>query len=228
MGEPPTPSARPGDAKLDDGPLADNARRPSGMSAGAANPGATSMKRFTQRVAMAFVAGLLCLAAGDATAQDSLSLDATLKFIRDEVADQGELDFASTTSDQRTGRTWDNQFTAEASAITADSGECALAFHWRSTIDGRQKQAMDSTVPFKRVTAVLISSLDQDIARLNVLNNHPGWVTQVRPSIWVLLVFRTDNQTNTLDFRDRDIAELVAKAMRHAADLCGGASGKRS
>ena len=45
----------------------------------------------------------------------------------------------------------------------------------------------------------------------------------MRPAIWVLLVRKSNGHTNTVDFRDRDMAERVAKAMRHAAELCGGA-----
>ena len=81
---------------------------------------------------------------------------------------------------------------------------------------------MDSAIPFKVVTSVGISSMDDDVARLNAKDGHAAWVSQMRPAVWVLLMQRSDNRTNTLDFHDRDMAERVAKAIRHAADLCGG------
>ncbi len=165
--------------------------------------------------------GLLGLAAGNAAAQ-SPSLDVTLGFIRDQVAEQGQLAYASTTRDPATSQTWDNQFTVEASTVTSDDNACTLGFHWHSTVDGKPAQDLDTTISFKIVTSVSISSMDDDVARLNAAGGHAGWVSQMRPPVWVLLLHKSNGHTNTMDFRDRDMAERVAKAIRHAAELCGG------
>jgi hypothetical protein len=157
-----------------------------------------------------------------AQASKSPSLAVTLDFIRDKVAQQGQLAYASSTHDPDKNQTWDNQFTVEASSVTSDTSDCSIGFHWHSTVDGKQAQDMDSAIPFKVVTSVGISSMDDDVARLNAKDGHAAWVSQMRPAVWVLLMQRSDNRTNTLDFHDRDMAERVAKAIRHAADLCGG------
>jgi len=150
------------------------------------------------------------------------SLAVTLAFIRDKVAQQGQMAYASSTHDPEKDQTWGNQFTVEASGVTSDKTECTVGFHWHSTVDGKQAQDLDATIPFKIVTSVALSSMDDDVARLNAKDGHAAWVSQMRPAVWVLLIQKSDGHTNTLDFRDRDMAERVAKAIRHAADLCGG------
>ena len=157
-----------------------------------------------------------------AHASKAPSLAVTLAFIRDKVAQQGQLAYASSTHDPEKNQTWDNQFTVEASSVTSDPAECTIDFHWHSTVDGKQAQDLDSEIQFKIVTSVGITSMDEDVARLNARDGHSAWVSQMRPTVWVLLVQKSDGHTNTLDFRDRDMAERVAKAIRHAADLCGG------
>ena len=159
--------------------------------------------------------------AGRAAAQ-SPSLNVTLSFIRDKVAEQGMLAYASSTRDTANGQTWDNQFTVEASNVLRDDADCSVGFHWHSTVDGKPAQDLDSSIQFKIVTSVSISSMDDDVARLNANGGHAGWISQMRPAVWVLLIHKSDGHTNTVDFRDRDMAERVAKAMRHAAELCGG------
>ena len=159
--------------------------------------------------------------AGQARAR-SPSLDVTLSFIRDTVAEQGLLAYASTTRDAATSQTWDNQFTVEASNVVSNRGDCTVGYHWHSTVDGKPAQDMDSTISFKTVTSVSITSMDDDVARLNAKDGHSAWTTQIRPAVWVLLIHKNNGHTNTIDVRDGDMAERVAKAMRHAAALCGG------
>lgn len=165
--------------------------------------------------------GILGLTASHAAAQ-SPTLDVTLGFIRDAVAQQGKLNFASTTRDPADGQSWDNQFTVEASNVTSDESQCTIGWHWVSTVDGKSAQDLDAEVDFKIVTSATITSLDDDIARLNASDGHAAWVSQMRPPIAVLLVRKSNGHANTVDFSDRDLAERVAKAVRHAADLCGG------
>ena len=181
------------------------------------------MKRSTHIVAMTIGVSLLVLAATGAAAQSAPTLDKTFGFIRDKIAEQGLLNFASTTHDPTDGQTWDNQFTAEATNVTTDQAACTVDFHWHTTVDGKPAQDLSSTIQFKIVTSASVTSLDDDIARLNADGGHAAWVTKMRPAIWVLLVRKSNGHTNTVDFRDRDMAERVAKAMRHAAELCGGA-----
>ena len=157
-----------------------------------------------------------------APASHAPSLAVTLDFIRDKVGQQGQLAYASSTRDPANNQTWDNQFTVEASNVTSDKSECTVGFHWHSTVDGKQAQDLDSTISFKIVTSAAITSMDDDVARLNAKDGHSAWISQIRPTVWVLLLQKSDGHTNTIDFRDRDMAERVAKAVRHAADLCGG------
>ena len=199
----------------------DQSRLEAGLVNGRGAEG-TGMKRSTHFVARMIGGSLLVLAATGAAAQSAPTLDKTFGFVRDRIAEQGLINFASTTHDPAGGQTWDNLFTAEASAVVRDTAACTVDFHWHTSVDGKTAQDLGSTIQFKMVSSVAVTSLDDDIARLNADGGHAAWVTKMRPTIWVLLARKSNGHTNTVDFRDRDMAERVAKAMRHAAQLCGG------
>jgi hypothetical protein len=168
-----------------------------------------------------FVFGL-ATASGAAAQSNSPSIDVTLGFIRDKIAQQGQINYGSSTHDATTNQTWANQFTVEASNVSADPSDCTVGFHWHSTVDGKQASDLDTAIRFKIVTSVQVSSMTDDIARLNADGGHTSWTSQISPAITVVLLRKSDGHTNTADFRDHDMAERVAKAMRHAADVCGG------
>jgi len=116
------------------------------------------MKRIVTLSVAAAIALSVGGLAGRATAQSPArapSLAVTLGFIRDKIAEQGRLAYASTTRDSANGQTWDNQFTVEASNAARDDGDCSVGFHWRSTVDGKPAQDLDVHIPFKIVTSVV-------------------------------------------------------------------------
>jgi hypothetical protein len=157
-----------------------------------------------------------------AAAQTSPSLGVTLGFIRDKTAQQGQINYAATTHDSSDNTTWSNQFTVEATNVTSNEGQCQVGFHWHTTVDSKVAQDQDSSVPFKLVTSVEVNDMGADIARIEAKDGHTTWTSSVRPAVWVVFVRRSDGHTNTIDFVDHDLANRVAKAMNHAAQLCGG------
>jgi hypothetical protein len=165
-------------------------------------------------------------AAGAAAAQSGPSLGETLGFIRDKVSQQGVVAYSSSTHDSSDGQTWSTSFTVEASNVTSDVAGCRVDFHWRTFVNGKVGNDGDSGFPLRLITSVAVTTMDEDLNRLSAQGGHPTWTSQVSPSIAVLTAFRSDGKSNVVDFRDRNMAERVANAVRHAADLCGGSAGK--
>ena len=165
------------------------------------------------------------IGAGAAVAQaprTGQGLDETLGFIRDKTAQQGPINYAAATRDSADGRSWSNQFSAEASNVIADVPTCHLNFHWHTVVDGKVIFDGEGGIPFGMVNQVVVTSMDADIGRISAEGGHPTWTSNVTPAVWVVTTHRTSGPSNSLDFRDRDLAERVARAMRHAAELCGG------
>ena len=177
------------------------------------------MKRVLLAMAVAMIGASAAVAQAPRTGQ---GLDETLAFIRDKVAQQGLIYYASVNHNSAGGADWGTQYNVEASNVAADIPACQLNFHWRSVVNGKVGYDGEGGIPFGKVDRVVVISMEADLARLNAEGGHPTYSTKVTPPVWVLTAYRADGTSNTVDFHDRDLAERVARAMRHAAQLCGG------
>jgi hypothetical protein len=176
-----------------------------------------------RRVLVAMAVAMIGVGAAVAQApQTGQGLDVTLAFIRDKVAQQGPINYASVNHNSAGGADWRDQFNVEASNVTADIPACQLNFHWHTVVDGKVVYDGENGFPFGKVNRVVVTSMEADLARLAAEGCHPTYTSKVTPPVWVLTAYRADGTSNTVDFHDRDLAERVARAMRHAAELCGG------
>jgi hypothetical protein len=154
------------------------------------------------------------------------SLEATLGFIRDKLSQEGQLSYSSALHDSADGRNWSNNFTVEATNVQADLDGCRVTYHWRTTNNGNSAYDGEAGVPFRIVTRVEITSMSEDLDKSSADAGHATWKANVTPPISVLTAYRDDGKSNVMDFRDRAMAQRVANAMRHAAELCGGGAKK--
>jgi hypothetical protein len=153
--------------------------------------------------------------------RSAAGLAETLEFIRDKVAEQGQIIYSASFRDTADGQNWTNSFSVEASNVTDDVSSCSVSFHWHTTTDGAVKYDGDTDVSFRKVASVIVTDMEADFVQANVKAGHPTWTSDVNPTVWVVTVRHTDGLSNVLDFRDQSMANRVATAMRHAANLCG-------
>lgn len=146
----------------------------------------------------------------------------TLEFIRGKVSQQGKINYAGTTHDAADSSDWVNQFSVEATNVTADPATCAVKFHWTTAVDGKEAQDFDTSLEFANLESVVLTSMEQDVNRTSAKAGHPTWTTRVNPSIWVVTSTLPDGTNYVVDFQESDLAERVVKAMTHAINLCGG------
>ncbi len=174
------------------------------------------MKAFT----LAAMATALVLSAGAASAEPSLA--ETAGFIRDRVAEVGPLAYTGHLHDSADNTDWSNSFRVEASNVTVDPGNCAISFHWRTSTDGATAQDFESGLPFGDFVGVRVTSMEEDINRLSAKAGHPTWTARVDPPLWVVTATQRNGSTNSVDFRDHETADRVARAIAYATELCGG------
>jgi hypothetical protein len=177
---------------------------------------------------MKFVLAATCAAMiglgapASALAQSGSGIDETLGFIRDQIAQLGEVSIVANNRDPATGQTWVNQTTQEGSNVSVDVDGCKINLHWRTVANGKVDYDGDGWIPFRQVDHVTVLSLDQYFAHVNTVSGHSGWTTQGSPALTVVTAVRPDGVENIFYFQDADLANRVAEAMRHAAELCGG------
>jgi hypothetical protein len=172
-------------------------------------------------------AGLAAIAApahaASPRAASGAGLEATLDFIRDKLGQQGRIDYAGAMHDSADNTNWVNRFNVEASNVTADIASCRVGFHWRTGVDGKQGQDFDTGFRFSQLQTVALTSMEEDVNRLAAKDGHPTWTGKINPPVWVLTASTSAGERFVVDFRDRDLADRVIRAMTHAMKLCGGA-----
>ena len=156
-----------------------------------------------------------------ALAQSLAGLDETLNFIRDQIAQQGQVNIEVSNRDPSTGQSWVNQTTQEGSNLSVDVDACKINLHWRTVYNGKVDFDGDGWIPFRQVDHVTVLSLDDYFAHVNAGNGHSDWTSQASPPMTVVTSVRSDGVENIFYFQDSDLANRVAQAMRHAVELCG-------
>ena len=149
------------------------------------------------------------------------TLESTLGFIRDKVAQQGLISYAVTSHEAATNETWTNQMSAEASNVTMDVPGCAIHYHWHTTIDGKLSANDDLVLALRTVKSAQVVSMEEDALRLVRKDGHADWTETVSPALQVLYAIKAEGHSNSIDFHDRSMAMRVMEAMNHARQLCG-------
>lgn len=151
------------------------------------------------------------------------SLEVTLKFIQDKVADEGKLSYVASVADaSQPGTEWSNQFSVEITNLSGDASACRLSFHWRAEVNGKVSDDSDYHVDFKEVRDVILLPQDQNQKRVDTRAGHPAWDSQIKPNLFTLVARRPKGVENAFLFSEEEMAGRVAKAMVHAVELCGG------
>jgi len=153
-----------------------------------------------------------------AAAQGGPPLAATLGAIRDRIVAEGRVGYAANLKDTADGQAWTNQFTAEATNVSVDLPSCTISFHWKTSLQGKTVQDVDTALRFAQFSKVSVANREQEI-RDQVAAQHPSWVAVVSPAVWVV-TFNVGDGAYVLDFTSRDAAERVVRAADHAMDLC--------
>lgn len=150
-------------------------------------------------------------------------LDETLKFIIENISEQGVINYAAVNHDAVNNQQWVDQFTAEDGNVRVDPADpCRLDYHWKAIRDGAPIFDKDAWLDFRLVKSVPVISMAQSMSEVNAAAGHPTWTAQVNPPIAVVDVKSSGGAENVFDFKDADTANRVARAILHAVQLCGG------
>jgi hypothetical protein len=144
--------------------------------------------------------------AGVSNLADSLGL------IKEKLADNGAVDYRSV-NQYPTGSRSDT-YSTRISNVTADTSTCQIRFDRTRRINGGLTYSpalMDTTDDGKETIS---------LRRVERADVRP--VQNSIPEVYTLFLTLSDGTSTGLTFDDRQIADQLAKAMLHAADLCNG------
>jgi hypothetical protein len=185
-----------------------------------------------------------------APAGSSPSLAETMQYIQNKLNEQGRFNFALYTHDNQSGEDATAQFSFEITNVVSSATDCSLSYKVKVTSSqqgarGATTTNADSTafMSMKSMKAIQVMAADYWWNQEMADEGTPAKTAQVQPGYFLLsrgpaskggtctrngkpiacpdpTVY--DRLALTLNFRDEDIVNRVAKAMMHAVELCGG------
>ena len=158
-------------------------------------------------------------------ADDEPTLPEALQFVQAKLNALGKISFVAVTQDTVQGTKSSSVVTETASGITTDAAStCTLRFHWTTTRRGQSLSDQDIQLLLKAIANIEVMPLPAALSKINAAGGHPEIVVRTTaPEFWALFVSRNDNPKGFIHFSfdDQKMADRVAKAIQHTAELCG-------
>jgi hypothetical protein len=169
-------------------------------------------------------------------ADEGPSLETTMKFIREKLAERGQVNFTSSAS---TGLKFEPAF----NEVTADSSKCQLSTV--SVVHGDKEYRFDNSLSFHDVEKIEVILFADHLNRIHIDEGHPEIQETIVPARYSVNIFmmtgklahksfsatargeaaspeNLDKKIESILMPDEDSANHLAKAMVHAVELCGG------
>lgn len=153
------------------------------------------------------------------------SLAETMQFLQARLNEQGKLNWTTNYHDSADGTNWTYTFIFENSKVVADAAACTVNYHYKIIRDGAVIADKDGSFSLHDVQDVTLTTGDLRQNKNDLAAGHTTWTARVEPAIFDLIVRAQGNAEYYFFFTAEDTANRVAKAMGHAAELCGGSRG---
>ncbi|MGA3134766.1 MAG: hypothetical protein ABSC88_02115 [Terracidiphilus sp.] len=155
------------------------------------------------------------------------SLAESMQFIQDNLNGLGKVSWGDFCQDTSNGSTWTDTLTSEIGNVVADQNQCRISFHRKATNGGNTYTDEDSVFSLRDVQEIVVKPYEQAETEWSAKNGHPNIITvSTSPSVTALIVRSSHGEEDVFRFTDATLADRVAKALNHAAELCGGGKDK--
>jgi hypothetical protein len=102
-----------------------------------------------------------------------------------------------------------------------DAGTCQVRLTVTTSVNGLSAGPAKTPISFRRVEKLEVGTEEDAQNRVSALN---GLKSSITPAVYrITLKFQSGDQV-IVRMRDEETANRMAKAMNHAAELCGGGS----
>jgi hypothetical protein len=148
------------------------------------------------------------------------TLSDTLAFIAEKLDSQGVLGWVNRVAGIEALRS------EEVSQVSPDPKSCTTSFHFKETSGGGTEWDIDRRLSLRRIEKIEVMPLDEVYVRRNTRSGTQSVRIATSPPIYALHLTIVDGQWRDVTFGDEELANRVAKAMVHAAELCGAGGDK--
>lgn len=150
------------------------------------------------------------------------SLNSTLKQIQDSVNDQGEIRYTMTSRNAVSGETVEDQYVVETSNAAADANSCALEVDARMVLNGKPQVQGRAALEFRNIDSLIVKSQSQAIGEKTKQSGITQWTGKISPESYMIQAIQSGNLAGILFFRGKETANVVAKNIARAVELCRG------
>jgi hypothetical protein len=173
-------------------------------------------------------------------AEKGPTLEVTMKFIQDKMNDIGQVNWVEYYHDKTKGSDWTNQYGSEIKNLVAAPSDCRITYHEFAGNSQLGLTEFEYTLQLKDIAdIVMVPQLEDQRRTFAAATNaqyHDWMVTNVAPPVFLLRlstnhpvearISKTQqplSSSKKIDFKflDEKLADRVAKALQHAAELCG-------
>jgi hypothetical protein len=156
-------------------------------------------------------------------ADNGPSLAVTMQFIQDSMNAQGTISYALYTHDGSNNSDWPvYQITIGVTNVIADPATCHITWHKVTTNGGKVGINGDFLLDLRNVQSFVLRTSTEE-AKVEDNANGPNSITKTQVPPYFVVTARSAGNTETpFFFKDEDTRDLVAKALTHAMELCGG------
>ena len=151
------------------------------------------------------------------------SLADTMRYIQDKLNNIGRIEYIVTFQYARARSSLTSaQRSDEISSVIPDTDQCHITYHLKSEVDGKTRKDENSEFSLRNVQDILVQPEETHLIEWYAKHN-PYWIpASTSPAVTSLVVRLPHAEENFFLFTDAGLANRVAKAMRHAVELCGG------
>lgn len=150
------------------------------------------------------------------------NLKDTMTEIQDGLNNLGPVSYVLKYHNDATGEDKPMSYKVEISKVSADPNTCFLIYEQRTYLNTAH-QDTGSVIQLRGVRRIFVRTMEQEVEASGVLTDHPGFGVKSTPPVFVVEPERLDSNERSMFFFLNDAqANKMAKALIHAAELCGG------
>jgi hypothetical protein len=150
------------------------------------------------------------------------NLKDTMKEIQDGLNNVGPVSYVLKYHNDTTGEDKPMTYKVEISKVSADPNTCFLIYEQRTFLNAAH-QDTGSVVQLRDVKRIVVRTMEQEVASRGVLTEHPGFSVKSTPPVFVVEPEQPESGARgAFFFLNEAQANKMAKALIHAAGLCGG------
>lgn len=150
------------------------------------------------------------------------SLAVTMRFVADQLTNQGTVNVAGYLHDNADGHDWILRQSFLLSNVRFLRRGCQFIYHKKVLTDGNVASDGDRYMLLGAVDSIEVIPKEEAWELADAKAGNTTWSYKADPPVSVVRLNINDGKSYELEFYDQDLANRVARALEHAVYLCGG------